>query len=255
MTKRFIITIYLFFIGIMPLLATHDPIFAEAGAELEAPSSEHWLGTDHLGRDVWSRLVIGGRRTLGAAILATGIAIGGGLTFSALHQSRWFRFPAGVLLDALLAFPALLIALVVRTLLAGSWLSLALAISLAGIAPYARVATDAIQIAWNAPHIEGARAIGAGTMRIFAFHLIPTALPTLTSFGSIIFGWMILYQAALAFLGLGGSNTQPDWAVMLDQGRGYLEQAPLLVMCPGGMIAVCVWLANTLADDWRSIRR
>jgi peptide/nickel transport system permease protein len=255
MTQRLIITIFILFIAIMPLLATHDPIFAESGAELQGPSAEHWLGTDYLGRDVWSRLVIGGRRTLGAAVVATCIAVGGGLTFSALQQSRWFKLPAGILLDALLAFPALLIALVIRTLLTGSWLTLALAIGLAGVAPYARVASDAIQVAWNAPHIEGARAIGVGTMRIFLFHLVPTALPTLTSFGSIIFGWMILYQAALAFLGLGGSSTQPDWGVMLNNGRGYLEQAPLLVLCPGGMIALSVWLANTLADDWRSIRR
>lgn len=255
MTRRLIVVIFIFFIGIMPLLATHDPIFAESGAELQAPSPRHWLGTDHLGRDVWSRMVIGGQRTLGAAVLATGIAVSGGLAFSALLQSRWLQLPIGILIDALLAFPALLIALVIRTLLTGSWMTLALAIGLAGVAPYARVASDAIQISRNAPHIEGAHAIGAGTMRIFFHHLIPTALPALTSFGSIIFGWMILYQAALAFLGLGGSNSQPDWGVMLDQGRGYLEQAPLLVLCPGGMIALSVWLANTLADDWRTFRR
>lgn len=235
---------------VAPLLATHDPLHAIAGQELAALSTKHWLGTDHLGRDVWSRLVAGGQRTLAGATAATALAISGGLVLGSLGAvgPRASRFMFGVVLDALLAFPALLVALVIRTLLPGSLWSLALAVGLSGVASYARVAVDALEAARHAPHIQGAVAIGAGTWGLLARHILPTALPALAGFGSVIFGWMLVYQAGLAFLGLGGDPSTPSWGIMLNQGRGYLEQAPQLVLAPGLLIAVCVWSANRLAD-------
>lgn len=246
MYKHFLLVICLFsfILLILPLTANHDPLHAYSGQELQQPSRQFFLGTDQLGRDVWSRLVVGGQRTLSAALLATLIAISGGLLLSIAYSSPWIHFVTGVLIDALLAFPALLTALVLRTLLPASVWSLSLALGLSGVAVYARVASDAIQVAGTAPHIEGAHSIGASQWRIITRHMLPVAMPALLSFGSVMFGWMVLYQAALAFLGLGGDPSAPDWGIMLNQGRSYVQQAPLMVLAPGMMIALIVWLAN-----------
>jgi ABC-type dipeptide/oligopeptide/nickel transport system permease subunit len=239
-----------FLLLVAPFLANHNPRHANSGDELLTPSTTYWLGTDHLGRDLWSRLVVGGQRTLAGAIAATLIALGGGLLLASLTAfgPTWSRYSAGVILDAILAFPGLLVALVIRTLLSGSLWSLALAVGLAGIASLARVASDALHSAQTAAHIEGALAIGVSPFRLVTRHVIPTALPALTSFGSVLFGWLLLNQAALAFLGLGGDPSTPSWGLIMSQGRGYVEQAPQLVIAPGILLAVCVWSANRLAD-------
>lgn len=235
---------------ITPHLAQHDPLTPTAGHELAAPSENHWLGTDYLGRDVFSRLVNGGQRTVGAAFVATGIAIAGGLLLGGLliiapAPIRWLL---SILLDALLAFPSILTALVMLTALEPSLWTLALALGTAGIPLYTQVAADAFRAALSQPFIEGARSIGATRSHILRRHIIPTALPTLAAFGSVIFSWSLIYQAALTFLGLGGDISQPDWGTMLAQGYRTIRETPLLVIAPGGMLMLCVWLANWFAD-------
>ncbi len=253
----FPLTVLAFFLLIAPLLATHDPIFAESGRELDSPSADHWLGTDRLGRDEWSRLAIGGRRTLSSALLATTIAVIGGLALSSLSftGSTIIHHLSAALTDALLAFPALLLALVVRTLLEGNLWTLAIAVGLANLGPYTRLATDALHVAQSAPHIEGAHSIGAGRWRILTRHIIPTALPTLVAFASVIFAWSLLYGAALAFIGLGGDPSHPDWGVMIEQAQGTLSQAPMLVLLPSGALATSVWLAHRFADALTNVTR
>lgn len=244
----------LFFIGltfVAPLFATHDPLHAEAGHELEQPSSDHWLGTDRLGRDEWSRLVVGGQRTLMSALLSTAIATLFGLFLSSLSiiTPRLIQWIINAFTDALLAFPPLLLALIVRTILEGSLLTVAIAVGIAGIAPYTRVGRDALQIATTQPYIEGAISIGASRRRIILRHLIPAAIPSLAAFTAVTFAWSLLYGAALAFLGLSGDPSQPDWGVMIDQATQTLIQAPQLLFFPGGMIALSVWLAHRVADE------
>jgi peptide/nickel transport system permease protein len=195
--------------------------------------------------------MVGGRRTLSSAFFATAIAIGGGLILSGLTvaapaPARWFT---AVLMDALLAFPTLLLALAILTVLKASLFTLAIALGLANIAPYARVAAAALRAALSQPHIEGARSIGAGRLRILTRHVLPAALPTLAAFASVIFGWILIYGAALAFLGLGGDPSQPDWGTMLAQGQRTITQAPWLVLAPGAALTLSVWLANVFADQ------
>lgn len=246
----------LFMMVITPYLATHDPIHAESGHELESYSHEHWFGTDRLGRDVWSRFVVGGQRTLSSALLATLIATGGGLLLGSLGNFGPLQSIIRLLIDALLAFPAILLALVIRTLLEGNLLTLALAVGVANLATYSRVTMDALQVAQHQPYIEGARSIGASQWRLVTRHIIPAALPTLASFGAVVFAWSLLYASALAFLGLGGDPTQPDWGIMLQQGQGTIVQAPRLVILPASALALSVWLAYAVADTYSiSIRK
>jgi peptide/nickel transport system permease protein len=236
-------------VTVAPLLSTHDPRHAYAGRELAKPSAEHWLGNDHLGRDEWSRLVVGGRRSLGSALLATLLATGSGLALASASVAApsGLRWSVAVLSDALLAVPALLLALVVRTLLGGSFYTLAVAVGVAGIGAYSRVARGALQAALIQPHIEGAKSIGATEWRILTRHVIPAALPTLGGFAAVTFAWSLIYGAALAYLGLGGDVSAPDWGYMIARAQGNLAQAPLLVMLPGSAIAYCVWLAYRFA--------
>lgn len=232
---------------IAPVLATHNPIVATSGQELAPPSAEHWLGTDRLGRDEWSRLVIGGRRTLVTALAACAISVGGGLSLAAIGINPFTRPLADILIDALLAFPPILGALVIRTALPAGPFTLAIAVGVANIGSYGRVALDAISQARKYPFIEGAHSIGASQWRIFSRHLLPAATPTLFAFGAVIFAWSILYGASLSFLGLGNDLSAPEWGLMIAQGRGTLIQAPQLVFLPSGMIMLCVWLAFRLS--------
>ncbi|MBZ0318618.1 MAG: ABC transporter permease [Anaerolineae bacterium] len=238
------------FVVITPQLANHDPLKPNSGDELASSSDEYWLGTDYLGRDVFSRLMVGGQRTLSAAFIATGIAITGGLLLGGLliiapAPLRWLL---SIFLDALLAFPSILTALVILTALEPSLWTLALALGIAAIPLYAQVAADALRGTLSEPFIEGARSIGASPFYILRRHIIPTALPTLAAFGSVIFSWSLIYQAALTFLGLGGDISQPDWGTMLAQGYRTIRETPLLVIAPGGMLMICVLLANWFAD-------
>jgi peptide/nickel transport system permease protein len=237
-----------FWLLIAPVLATHNPRIATAGEELTSPSQAHLLGTDRLGRDFWSRLVLGGQLTLQTALLATGISIGGGLILAICNVIPLLRTPTGILTDALLAFPGLLLALIVRTLIAGDWLGLAIAVGLANVAPYARIATGALQAAASAPYLVGAVSIGARPWYILLKHQLPYALPTLSAFGAVMFAWAILYASALSFLGLGESPSVPEWGILLAQGRGVLVQAPHLVLLPGALIALTIWIAYRVAE-------
>lgn len=238
------------FILIAPRLANHDPLKPNSGDELAPPSQEYWLGTDYLGRDVFSRLVVGGQRTLSATFIATGVAIAGGLLFGGLLviATAPIRWLLAILLDALLAFPSILTALVILTALEPGLWTLALALGLAGIPLYTQVAADALRATLTQPFIEGARSIGASPLYILWRHILPTALPALAAFGSVIFSWSLIYQAALTFLGLGGDISQPDWGTMLAQGYRTIRETPLLVIAPGGTLMMCVLLANWFAD-------
>lgn len=233
-----------------PLLAIYDPLTPVSDHALAAPSQQYRLGTDLLGRDVFSRLAYGGQRTLGATLIATGIAVAGGLSWGGMliiapNPLRWVL---SILLDALLAFPSILTALVILTALKPSLMTLGIALGMAGIPLYAQVAADALRATLSQPFIEGARSIGATRWYILTRHIIPTALPALAAFGSVIFSWSLIYQAALTFLGLGGDIAQPDWGTMLAQGYRTIRETPLLVIAPGGMLMVCVWMANWFAD-------
>jgi peptide/nickel transport system permease protein len=240
----------LFLIGVLPVFATHDPLQAKPEDALQGPSLEHWLGTDQLGFDTWSRLLAGGRRTLSAALLATSIAVAGGLVLGMLRLSpvAGIRFAAGVLIDALLAFPGVLLALVVLTVMERGILALALAVGLANLAAYARVTGDALAVASVQPHIEGAKAIGASEWRVLSRHVLPSALPTLVSFAAVIFSWSLLYGAALSFLGLSGDPTQAEWGRMLRRGYDVISQTARLVLVPGLALAITVWLAQRFAS-------
>lgn len=246
MLARLLLVGWLLLIALLPQVAPFDPMTTDAAAVLQGPGRAHLLGTDQLGRDVLSRLLVGGRRTLMIAGSATGLAVAGGLVLgiAAAATRRWSGALIGILIDALLALPALLIALVGLTLVGTGGPQIALVTGLALIAQYARVSRAAMLAARSAGHIMAAESLGATRWWVLSRHVIPAALPVLLSYGGVIFSYSLLNSAALSFLGLGGALGQPDWGAMLFDGRQVLRVAPWVSIAPGLALSVTVLLVN-----------
>lgn len=244
---RFVpLLIWLAFVAVAPLIAPYDPLRTEPAQQLQAPSADHWLGTDLLGRDVLSRALYGGQHTLLITALATLIALlpGVALGLLALLAER----PVAVLINALLAFPGLLLALLILTLLGQGALPLALATGLTQIAPCARVTRSAALSVRSLGYVEAARALGAGRWRLLRAHILPNILVTVLAYAAVIFAYAILNSAALSFLGLGGEPGTPDWGVLLYEGRQAFRTAPWIAAAPGLGITLTVILVNRAAD-------
>lgn len=238
---------------IAPLLAPADPMRTEPARQLETPGNEHLLGTDLLGRDVLSRALVGGQHTLLIAAAATLIAVAPGVLLGLLSVFSAADRIVGVLLNALLAFPGLLLALLLLTLLGQGALPLALATGCTQIAPCARVVRSSVVSVHALGYVDAAQALGATRLRIVTRHILPNVLPTLLAYTGVIFAYAILNSAALSFLGLGGEPGIPDWGVMLYEGRQAFRRAPWIAAAPGLGITLTVILANRAADHIRNL--
>jgi peptide/nickel transport system permease protein len=228
-----------------PLLAPSDPLRTEAARQLLPPDATALFGTDLLGRDVFSRFLYGGQRTLLIALGATLVAlIPGGLLGLAFGSSpRWLDRTGGVILNAVLAFPGLALALIVLTLVGSGMLPLILATGLAQVAPCILIARAAVVSVRTAGYVEASHAAGAGAAQVAMWHLLPNILPTLLAYSGVIFSFSILNSAALSFLGFSEPGI-PDWGVMLAEGRQAFRVAPWIGAAPGIGIALLVWLTN-----------
>jgi len=234
-----------------PALAPHDPRSADSPALLP-PSEGHPFGTDTLGRDVFSRALCGGRQTLGIALLGTGIAVLPGLVAGMLAGffGGWADRLLMTVMDVLLAFPNLLLALTLIALTGSGPAQVALAVGLAGLPAYARVARAAVIAARSQPYIEAARAIGARPLRVLLRHTLPNAREPLLSFAAVSFSWAVINGAGLVFLGFGGDPSTPDWGAMLNEGRAAFRTAPWIALLPGALITLTVYAVHRLADAW-----
>lgn len=232
-----------------PWLAPHDPYFADTTAQLQAPSNTHWFGTDLLGRDVFSRVLWGGRRTLSIALLTVLISLGPGLTIGLVagYAGRWIDWALMTLMDALLAFPALLLALALLALFGSGPEPVAAAVGVAGIPAYARVTRAAVLGTRNLPFIETARGLGARPTGILWRHVLPNITPPLLAFAGVTLSWAILNSAALMFLGYGGDISAADWGVMLADSRATFRTAPWAALAPGLALSTTVLAINLLA--------
>jgi peptide/nickel transport system permease protein len=236
-----------------PIAAPADPGAIDTSQALQAPSEQHWLGTDRFGRDVWSRMLVGSQRTLITAGAATVFAVLPGLllgTAAAFGLGRVdTRYVAHLLLTAMLAFPGLLLALVVLTLLGGGVLPLALAVGISLTAPFAQMARGALRAAAAEPFVDAARATGAGPLHLLRQHILPEAWRVLGPYCAVTFSYAVLNSAALSFLGLSGDLGAPDWGTMLYEARMTFQVAPWLSLAPGLAITGLVWAIHRLAVE------
>lgn len=238
-----------------PLLSKYDPLEQDVERRLLPPSAQHPLGTDGFGRDVLSRVLYGARVSLYVSVLSVGLAASIGVMIGV--ASAYFRglidFISGRLIDILLGFPSLVLAILLVISLGSSPTVVAVSIAAVLMPRIARLARAGALAALQEPFIEAAKSIGAGTVRILAMHLLPNALKPVLIQLSGYFGTAIATEAVLSYLGLGVPPPYPSWGRMIQEGtRLYLEAAPWIVLGPGAALVVIIVLFAALSERGRS---
>lgn len=252
----FIITLTVFVVGIAaPYIAPHDPIKQNYRTHLEPPSAEHWLGTDQYGRDVLSRIIHGANIALQISIYVVLIAgsVGVLLGFLAGYYEGWIDTFISRSVDILLAFPSLLLAIGIVTLLGPTLLNALIAVSIARIPRYVRVTRGMVLSQKQRDYIQIARAIGAGNFRIMRVHLFPNVIAPIVVLASLGMATALLATSSLSFLGLGAQPPSPEWGAMLSAGRSMIYRAWWVTLFPGLAIMITVLGINLLGDSLRDI--
>jgi peptide/nickel transport system permease protein len=237
----------------LPAIFSCDPLAMDVDTRLQKPSPAHWLGTDQFGRDVLCRVLYGGRISLPVGLIAVSAAALPGLWLGLLsgYHGGWLDLVIGRLADLLLAFPAILLTLLIIAWLGPGLTNAMIAIGLAGVPTYVRLTRSrAIQVRrqW---YVRAAKTIGATDSRILTHHILPNVLPAVLALATLDVAWAILTAATLSFLGLGAQPPTPEWGAMINEGRGFLRQAPWISLAPGAMMAIAVLLINLLGDGLR----
>ena len=238
-----------------PFIAPYDPLSIDVSNGLAAPSWIHLLGTDYLGRDVLSRLLFGARASLGAAVAVVVIVttIGIAVATVAGFCGGWVDEIIMRLVDTVLAFPSIILALVVAGLLGPGLRNVVLGMTMVRWAGYARVVRSLILSLREREFIMAARSIGASDGRIMTRHLLPNVLGPVVVLTTLDLGSAILGISGLSFIGLGVQLPHPEWGAMLNYGRPYIQTASWLVVFPGLAIALSVLSANLLGDALRDL--
>lgn len=236
-----------------PWLAPYDPSAQELALRLEGPTGLHWFGLDELGRDIFARVLSGARISLLVGIVVVGVSSTIGIVLGSIAGYFGGRIDEIIsrVVDILLAFPGLLLAIAMVAVLGPSLTNVVFALSLIGWVGYARLVRGQVLRARELDFVQAARALGATTSRILARHVIPTTLPAVSVQATLGMGGAILAEAALSFLGLGVQPPTPSWGTMLNYGRGHLLDAPHLTVFPGLAIAILVLGFNFLGDGLR----
>lgn len=239
-----------------PWIAPYGPDDVDLLARLNGPSSAHWLGTDQFGRDVWSRVMYGGRTSLAVGIGATALGIGMGVVFGLLsgYAGGGLDLVIQRLMDAVMALPPIILLMVLATTLSPSLRNVIIAISILITPGASRVVRGATLGTKEMLYIEAARATGASAPRIVFRHVLPNVMAPIIVIASISVGSAIMIEAALGFLGLSVRPPTSTWGNMLNTGaQSYMERAPWLALAPGLAIAMTVFSINLLGDGLRDV--
>ena len=236
-----------------PFVAPWDPYAQELSLRLSGPTSGHLFGLDELGRDILSRLIVGARISLmvGLAVVSVSSSIGILMgSIAGYYGGRVDQIISRVM-DVLLAFPGILLAIALVAVLGPSLTNVILALSVIGWVGYARLVRAQVLRVRELEYVQAARALGARTPRILLRHVIPATLPTVIVQATLGMAGAIIAEASLSFLGLGVQPPTPSWGTMLDAGRSHLFDAPHLTLFPGLAIALLVLGFNFLGDGLR----
>ncbi len=239
-----------------PWIVTQDVVTTNLAERYLSPSSAHWFGTDHLGRDVFARVVFGARISLRVGIVVVVISSVVGTIFGALagYKGGWIdRFLSGYIFNVFLAFPGLLLAIALVAFLGAGLNKLILALCIIGWVGYARLIRGQVLKVREYDFIQAARALGAGDLRILFLHILPNAIQPLIVQASLGMAGAVLSEAALSFLGLGVPPPTPSWGVMIEEARDLtvLQIAPHILIFPGVAIVLTVLAFNFIGDGLR----
>jgi len=236
-----------------PWLTPYDPTAQELARRLEGPSASHPFGLDELGRDILARIMSGARISLLVGLTVVSVSSLLGMFFGSLAGYFGGRVDDVIsrVIDVLMAFPGILLAIALVAVLGPSLTNVILALSVIGWVGYARLVRGQALRAREFEFVQAARALGANSGRIVITHILPTAFPAVVVQASLGMAGAIIAEASLSFLGLGVQPPTPSWGTMLDAGRSHLFDAPHLTIFPGLAIAVLVLGFNFLGDGLR----
>ncbi|WP_106751780.1 ABC transporter permease [Pannonibacter carbonis] len=247
-----ILAVVLFAAVFADVIAPHDPGVMSVRNRLKPPSAEWWFGTDEFGRDVFTRLIYAGRVSLivgiGTAVLASIIGIVLGLTGGFFRK---LDAPVSRLVDAMMAFPDILLAISLVAVLGGSLANLILALSIVYAPRVARVVRAATLVIRELPYVEAARALGTSTWRILVHHILRNMVSPVIVQATFIFAYSMLAEAGLSFLGVGVDPSTPTWGSMINGGRQYIGTADWLILFPGLAITLSVLSLQIAGDGLR----
>ncbi|MBD0269187.1 MAG: ABC transporter permease [Cyanobacteria bacterium Co-bin8] len=237
-------------------LAPYDPLASNSAIALQAPSPSHWFGTDQLGRDVLSRVIVATRLDLGIAVLAVAMSfwVGSILGTCAGYFGGWTDRIISRCIDTLMAFPLFVLAMGLVAALGNSIENIIYATAVINLPLYTRVVRSEVLIRREAGYVEAARLVGNGDWRIMAQHLFPNVLPVMMVHVSLNMGWAILNAAGLSFIGLGVRPPTAEWGIMVAEGATYIVSGEWwLALFPGAVLMLAVFCFNLLGDGLRDL--
>ncbi len=238
-----------------PWLATHDPLTMIREDRLSPPSSEHYFGTDEFGRDIFSRLVFGARLTLRIGVISVGISllVGGSIGLLSGYLGGWVDLIVMRIIDVMLAFPFILLALAIVAVLGPGLENTMIAVGVAAVPAFARLVRSSTLVVREQVYVEAAQAVGAGHFSIMVRHILPNVAAPLVVLATLQFPAALLSAAALGFIGLGAQPPTPEWGAMLVAARTYLRVAPWMANIPGVAIMLTVLGFNLLGNAARDV--
>jgi len=237
-----------------PAIGRWEPQRLDVQARLAPPTATHWMGTDDVGRDVWSRVVHGTRLSMlvGGAVVA--LSFVGGIVFGLL--GGYYRPLDNVLMrimDGFMAFPGIILAIAMMASLGPSVVNVIVALGVVYVPRVARIVRGSVLVIRETPYVEAALALGAPDLTVLGRHVLPNCLSPVIVQGTFIFAAAVLGEAALSFLGVGVPPQIPSWGNVLAEGRLYLQQAPWLTLFPGAAIMGCILGLNLFGDGLRDL--
>ncbi|HEY8446322.1 MAG TPA: ABC transporter permease [Thermomicrobiales bacterium] len=253
LTGALIVTFFAVVAVVGPMFAPHGPTEQFPQHRLESPSRAYPFGTDEFGRDILSRLLYGARISFEVGAIAVGIAGSLGILLGMIagYRRGWLDNVLSLLMDIVYAFPAILLAIAIITMLGNSLANVMIAIAIVYTPTFMRVVRGATLSVRNMAFVEAAVSLGASTPRILVRHIFPNITAPLIVHASLNFAFAVLAEASLAFLGLGNKPPAPSWGSMVSSSYGFLQLAPWAAIFPGVAIALTVLGFNLLGDGLR----
>lgn len=239
--------------GLAPALSPYPPAAQDLDAAYEPPSSAHWFGTDGFGRDVFSRVLWGGRASLlyGLVAVTIAIAVGGTLGLLSGYAGGVSDRAVSMIVEVLMAFPLILLAIFIVGIFGASSINTMIAIGLGSVPAFVRIMRAEVIALRDRDFVDAARALGATDVRVLVHHLLPNVIAPLVILATLRIGSAILAESSLSFLGLGVQIPQSSWGSMVAEGRTLIQRAPWMTLIPGLVIMTTVLAFNLLGDSLR----
>jgi peptide/nickel transport system permease protein len=238
-----------------PALAPYDPLKPAPLDRLQGPSQAHLFGTDSLGRDILSRVIYGARISILIGLISVSISLVPGTLLGLVSGYFGGRIDSLImrLMDMLLAFPAILLAIFITAILEPNLTNTMVAVGIVYIPHYARIVRSSVLSLKEQLFVQAIGHLGGSHLRILTRHILPNAMPPIIVYATLGMGTAVLQAAALGFLGLGAQPPQPEWGAMLSEGRQYIQIAPHVAAFPGAAILVLVLGFNLFGDGLRDV--